>query len=121
MGWLERKHWRLCFSVDGEEALNLGCCGPIYIEDRKTILPRSETYDLDHAFGPDQAIQGLKESLNMKIDTALQSDNPVVRGLAIVDSRFGKRRLEKLKDRVEDMHEIEKFFYDLRLNAIAPN
>lgn len=35
----------------------------------------------------------LRESLNQSVDQMLEHGNPLVRGLAIVDSRYGKRRL----------------------------
>ena len=36
----------------------------------------------------------MMEFLNMKIDAALTSENPLIRALAIVDRRTGKRRIQ---------------------------
>jgi hypothetical protein len=54
--------------------------------------------------------------LSMSIDRALASDNVIIKALAIVDKRAGKRRLKKLNIKDDD-HELIKKFYKLRCEA----
>jgi len=58
----------------------------------------------------------LKEYLHLSIDDALGSDNIIVRALALVDRRVGKRKLHKIK-MLGDEHEFIKFMYKLRCQA----
>jgi hypothetical protein len=58
----------------------------------------------------------LKEYLHLSIDDALGSDNIIVKALAIVDKRVGKRRLPELKI-LEGEHKFIKFMYNLRCQA----
>lgn len=52
------------------------------------------------------------ESLNMSIDDQLQSRNPLIRSLAVLDRRVGTRRLQKIDD--EGEHPLVRFFIHLR-------
>lgn len=58
----------------------------------------------------------LKEYLHLSIDDALESDNIIIRGLALVDRRVGKRKLPKINI-LEGEHEFIKFMYNLRCQA----
>jgi hypothetical protein len=49
----------------------------------------------------------------MSINEAVQSENPIIRGLAMVNRRFGKRSLRNTK-LAEDEHEFVKFMFNLR-------
>ncbi|MDR0915839.1 MAG: hypothetical protein LBN02_01445 [Oscillospiraceae bacterium] len=51
------------------------------------------------------------------IFVSLQSENLLVRLLAILDRRVGKRTLEKLKTEVTDLPEWLQFFYNLRMES----
>lgn len=53
--------------------------------------------------------------LDMNIDEAINHESPIIKSLAILDKRLGKRRLFKLVE--QDLHPLEKFFLDLRLGA----
>lgn len=55
-------------------------------------------------------------SLSASIDEMLQSENHIVRSLAILDGRLGKRRLRTLQLR-DDEHPLVRQFYDLRCEA----
>lgn len=107
-GWKDSRHWSFWITVEGEERLRLGCCGP--------ILPMDNPQDdatRENSFGPDEAIQSLIDYLNLSIEDALTSKNVLIRGLAYADSRVGKRRLEALKPN-EGAHDLVKFFFHLR-------
>lgn len=55
----------------------------------------------------------VEEYLNLSIEKVLQSENPLIRGFAMLDRRLGKRRLAKLElDPVET--QLVKRFFTLR-------
>ncbi len=58
----------------------------------------------------------LWEYLSLSIDAALRSDNVLIRSLATLDSRLGKRRLRTLR-LSDDEHPLVRQFYDLRCEA----
>lgn len=53
----------------------------------------------------------------MSIDCSLVSSNPLIRLLAIVDRRVGKRTLKKLMESSLEQPIWLKYFYDLRFQA----
>ncbi len=55
--------------------------------------------------------------LNSPIETSLTSENPLIRLLAVVDRRVGKRRLKALMAVVDDQPEWLKRLYLMRLEA----
>ena len=54
--------------------------------------------------------------LNMSIDEAIVSDDPLHRLLAILDKRVGKRRLPRIKEQYVEPELLQKF-YQLRWDA----
>jgi hypothetical protein len=78
--------------------------GPVYEQ-----LRASGEYD-------DYAARGELESyLNMPLEEALTSPSPLIRALAVVDRRLGKRRLRAL--RMEDEHPLVRTLYVARCEA----
>lgn len=67
-----------------------------------------EIYDITNA---------ISQYLESPISESLVSENPIIRMLAIIDRRVGKRTLEKLKSEIDNQPEWLKFFYKLRLDA----
>lgn len=59
----------------------------------------------------------LKEYRNQDIQISINSNNPLVRMLAVLDRRIGKRTLQNIKDSVQDQPEWLRQFYLLRLNS----
>ena len=59
----------------------------------------------------------LDEFLSADIKEALYSDNYLVRTLAIMDRRTGKRTLEKIKPTISGLPEWLQYFYNLRLES----
>ena len=59
--------------------------------------------------------------LEIPIDTALESDDYVIRILAILDRRVGKRTLKKIKEQgdYQELPDWIRQFYELRLNLIC--
>lgn len=54
---------------------------------------------------------------NQSIEKSLGSDNAIIKMLAIMDKRVGKRTLEKLSQHIVDQPEWLQFFYRLRIQA----
>jgi hypothetical protein len=72
----------------------------------KSIFNRNEFERLD-------LHNALIEYSLLSINEAVQSENPIIKGLAMVDKRFGKRSLRNTKIS-EDEHEFVKFMFNLR-------
>ncbi len=58
----------------------------------------------------------LASYLHLSVDDALRSDEVLIRALAMLDSRLGKRRLRTLH-LADDEHPLVRQFYDLRCEA----
>ncbi|CAN5192379.1 hypothetical protein BH23VER1_BH23VER1_11970 [soil metagenome] len=121
-GYMEEKHWSFWITVEGMERLRLGCCGPFYLDGvLRNDLTRRQGWELAkrdgvEMFGPDEAVAGLKEFLNLGIDGARQSRNPIIRGLALADARFGARRLRRIEDEALT-HDVERLFFRVRIEG----
>jgi hypothetical protein len=120
-----------CVLVDGKEIINM----PFFAESKRY----AETYrrkenESDKSFQEihaevyeDFANKGLysagdfgmalDEFLSLDIQEELKSDNRLVRMLAIMDRRVGKRTLEKIKPSICDLPEWLQFFYRLRIES----
>ena len=59
--------------------------------------------------------QAFEEFDNQSIDKSLVSDNLIVRILAVLDRRIGKRRLIFMKDLMEEESPVFQEFYDIRI------
>lgn len=53
--------------------------------------------------------------LQLNIDEALASKNPIVKSIAMVDKRLGKRRLSEMN--FDDLHPLTKLFLSIRLQT----
>jgi len=62
------------------------------------------------------ALRDLEAFLSLPIEEALVSPSPLVRGLAVVDRRVGKRRLRKLAEQ-RDEHPFVQQLYAARCAA----
>ena len=122
---------RVCILVDEKEIISM----PFSIEDERYVeihkrkkdkpdLSFQETYEKvydDFAekglFDPGDFGFALDEFLALNIQEALDSKNYLVRMLAIMDRRIGKRTLEKIKPTISDLPEWLQYFYHLRLES----
>lgn len=57
----------------------------------------------------------LESYCNASIEASLESKNPLIKALAFIDARVGKRRLEKLDVTAE--HPMVQYFFNLRCEA----
>lgn len=138
------QYGRFCIRVDGKEYVHASPYNERYsFEEEKKIkaeqhTPRREwtgrrfLYDEENRIIEDQVAAqmihenkmeiyhvttAIEEYLQSDIQTSLASSNEMVRLLAVLDRRVGKRTLEKLKDEVDKQPEWLKKFYLLRLEA----
>ncbi len=106
--------------VDGEEVANM--ChwranlegeyrpDPVAMTDGTILQPQDGVMD------PSVFWDSLVSFLAMPIGEALEHHNYLIRALAIVDGRVGKRRLREMEIREKD-HGLVRRFYELRLDA----
>ena len=64
----------------------------------------------------DEALGDLEQSLSLSLEDALTSPNPLIRGLALLDRRFGKRRLRQLDSGARE-HPLVQALYRIRCEA----
>ena len=106
-------------TVDGEEVHNM-----CYWLQHKVGQPRIE---IDESTTPPVATHkgvmstfdytsALFEYLSNSIEDSINSSNYLIRALALLDSRYGKRRLEKLA-LAPDEHPLVQRFFQLRCEA----
>ncbi|HET7219251.1 MAG TPA: hypothetical protein VFJ02_14440 [Vicinamibacterales bacterium] len=62
------------------------------------------------------ALADLEAYLSLPIDEALDSPSPLIRGLAVIDRRVGKRRLRAMAP-ADDEHPLVRELYALRCQA----
>ena len=119
---------RVCILVDKKEVINM----PFYIEDCRhfeaSVRSKAATqmykdnlkdvfieYAEQGLFYPGDFGIALNEYLSVNINDAISSDNLLVRMLAVMDRRVGKRTLHKIKTSISDLPEWLQYFYQLRL------
>jgi hypothetical protein len=71
----------------------------------------------DEIHPPQQLVAAMRAYLDIPVKSALKSENPFLRSLAIIDRRIGMRTLESLEIG-EDEHSLVKEFYKLRMSAV---
>jgi len=122
---------RVCVLVDEKEVINM----PFSIQNeryaethkRKKDKPDKSFYEIHEEVHEDFAKKGfyypgdfgfaLDEFLSADIQDALKSDNYLVRMLAIMDRRTGKRTLESIKPTIANLPEWLQYFYNLRFES----
>jgi len=62
-------------------------------------------------------LEAVERFLNSPIEESLKSDNSIVKALALIDRRVGKRTLNMLKESIKDESEFVRYFYRLRYEA----
>ena len=82
------------------------------------------SYDIAHKKVEEQDIflqydflEAVERFLNSPIEESLKSDNSIVKALALIDRRVGKRTLNMLKESIKDESEFVRYFYRLRYEA----
>lgn len=68
-------------------------------------------------FSQHDFLEAIERFLNFTIEESLKSDNSIVKALALIDRRVGKRTLNRLKESIKDESEFVRYFYRLRCEA----
>jgi len=71
----------------------------------------------DGIFDVWQFTDAVRKFLNSSIRESLFSENPLIRMLAIVDRRVGKRTLKRIKNSIPQQPLWLQYFYELRIQA----
>lgn len=85
----------------------------VHIASDKATL---EAYNCN-IYGEYEFYEAVKFFLNNSIEVCLESGNRLIKILALVDRRVGKRKLYKLRELMEKEDSLVKYFYYLRLSA----
>jgi hypothetical protein len=75
-------------------------------------VTRAEELELHQ---PQEFGNAMSAYLDLSIEEALNSANPFVAALAMIDRRAGRSRLAKARDRVQE-HSLIRFLYELRMS-----
>ena len=119
---------RLAILVDGEELFRAHPFDVLILPEEKRqrdglsfeeYWNRQWNYELEHGIGGHgDFYRSFAEYDTQDIEKSLVSDNPLVRVLAVLDRRVGKRRLKKLAEQgYADEPGWVQAFYRLRLEA----
>lgn len=135
---------RFCIRVDGKECVHANPYNERYSFEEETRIkveqhiPKREwtgrrfLYDEENKIVEEQVaakmihdnkmeiyhvLRAIEEYLRSDIQVSLASSNEMVRLLAVLDRRVGKRTLMRLKDEVDNQPEWLRKFYLLRLEA----
>ena len=120
---------RAAILLDGKEIISGG-----YYNNwtKASEFPHDEKYErrmkVEMAFMDDTAIQvGVFDQRcfyeafaifdSQSIEESLESDNLIVRIMAILDRRVGKRRLIKIKETIEEQEPVFREFFAIRAGA----
>lgn len=68
---------------------------------------------------PQQFGDALRAYLDLPVADALTAQDPLIRAMAMIDSRVGRNRLQKHKPKNGD-HSLIRLFYDLRIQSTEP-
>jgi hypothetical protein len=83
-------------------------------ERKATGQEIAEALDEREIHDTEQMVGAMRQYLDLSIKEALQSDNPFIKALAVIDRRTGKRAIEKLQLQ-ETEHSLVRRFYELRV------
>lgn len=61
--------------------------------------------------------EAVERFLNFPIEESLESDNAIIKVLALIDRRVGKRTLSTIKNSIENESKLVRYFYQLRCEA----
>lgn len=122
-------HGRAAIRYDGQEIIR-GCYWNYWV--KADLFPRDEKFNkrmsTEMAYLDDTALklgifdeysfyEAFNEFDNQSIEESLKSDDLIVRIFAVLDRRIGKRRLDLMKDTIEDEPEKFREFYAIRAKA----
>lgn len=77
-----------------------------------------ETWNQEAVYCETDFLRAAAAFLDLPIEAALGSDDPIIRILAILDRRVGRRTLQKIRQQAPDLPPWVRQFYDLRLSTM---
>ena len=120
---------RAAIRYDGKEIIK-GCYWNNWMKAH--LFPKDEKYErrmrVENAYMDDTALRlgvfdqrsfyrAFEEFDNQSIEKSLKSDDLIVRIMAVLDRRVGKRRLLLMKEKMENEPETFREFYAIRMKA----
>lgn len=115
----------LWVTLDGEQVFSaasmtaLNALQKLHTEFRRNGETLRDSYDLaDQKLEADGTVEAgrlvvlLKDYLNQSIDQVMASPSPIIRGIAVLDRRFGVRRLERFE--ASDEHDFVVRMFKIR-------
>jgi hypothetical protein len=133
------EYGEIWMTLDGERVVSAGELGFIVSYDKLAHRLRSEracanwqdatvieawrqagveaehTLNAQGVFGPTQVSKALFQLFHLSIEAAVASNNPIIRAFALLDGRFGKRRLLGFDVEVENALVVQ--FFRIRCDA----
>jgi hypothetical protein len=98
-------------TIDGKRVLTLG-----WYAFHRQVQEASEQSRENRAIHPPQQLgNAMRTYLALPVKQAIQSEDPLIRALAIVDWRIGARTLQRIRLGVDD-HPLVKAFFGLRIS-----
>ncbi len=114
-----RKNWRFWVTLEGEEIFSTDFWDYFKPDDvikREEKFGRTVYYNEARklgARGVDDFLEALKSYLNLSIEDARTSHEPIIRALSIIDKRTGKNAFEKVTIPPGE-HGLVTAFYEVR-------
>ena len=120
---------RAAIRYDGKEIIK-GCYWNNWMKAH--LFPKDEKYErrmrVENAYMDDTALRlgvfdqrsfyrAFEKFDNQSIEKSLESDDLIVRIMAVLDRRVGKRRLLLMKEKMENEPETFREFYAIRMKA----
>lgn len=90
-------------------------CSHIYHTQRLNHHEAGKILNEQNLFSQEDLSNSLYEYLNLSFEEILKSKNPLIRAFGMLDSRLGRRRLQRLD--MSNEHELVKRFWQLRLEV----
>ncbi|MBQ2827842.1 MAG: hypothetical protein IJF20_01230 [Clostridia bacterium] len=87
-----------------------------YWQEFQSLLEKYSINDREE-YTDEEFCSALERYRGSDIQKSISSENPLVRMFAVLDSRVGKRTLDKIKEDIENQPEWLKKFYKLRISA----
>ncbi|MCM1364311.1 MAG: hypothetical protein NC122_03840 [Faecalibacterium sp.] len=109
---------RAAIRLDGKEIL----CGSYYTALDSTYTSAINEESLNSgAFDQRCFYSAFEEFDNQSIDESIKSDNLLITIFALLDRRIGKRRLNEMKESIQNQPEVIQMFYNIRMDAEGLN
>jgi hypothetical protein len=107
---------RWAIRIDGKEVYQVGDCASWKYQYSSSDFGKTDVQTTKGMHDRDDLLRSLKEYLSLSIDKSVGAPDVVIRSLAILDGRLGRRRLYSMNTRETD-HPLMKLCMSLRLET----